>query len=389
MITPHDERHPPRARRDPARLHPRAAQRRGAGHARPGDQLPRRHRPGRRRRPPAAPTGPAGRRCAPAPTTWPATTRSSRRGSARARGCRARCPREQSQQVGLTVAGGRGDRRRGRRASPRRCAPRPATAEVLRHRDVAALEPHEKALLDAMIRSLRPRPPLRRDTRRTPWRRGEIDLHRTLRRTLRADGRAGPRRCTAAAAPQPRRVVLLVDVSASHAPVRRRAAAAVPPDLDRLDPREGGADRGVHARHPADPDHARDAHQPTPSGPWCAPVTRCRTGPAAPGSARRSSAFLDRWGARGMARGAVVVVFSDGWERGDATQLGEQMQRLHRLAHRVVWVNPHRGKEGYEPVQQGIARGAPVLRRVRRRALAAVLRTGAGGDRRCVRCSPS
>jgi hypothetical protein len=65
-------------------------------------------------------------------------------------------------------------------------------------------------------------------------------------------------------------------------------------------------------------------------------------------------AFLDRWGARGMARGAVVVVFSDGWERGDASQLAEQMSRLHRIAHRVVWVNPHRGKAGYEPVQQGV-----------------------------------
>ena len=70
-------------------------------------------------------------------------------------------------------------------------------------------------------------------------------------------------------------------------------------------------------------------------------------------------AFLDRWGARGMARGAVVVVFSDGWERGDAVELGEQMKRLRRLAHRVVWVNPHRGKDGYEPVQRGIAAALP------------------------------
>jgi uncharacterized protein with von Willebrand factor type A (vWA) domain len=65
-------------------------------------------------------------------------------------------------------------------------------------------------------------------------------------------------------------------------------------------------------------------------------------------------AFLDRWGARGLARGAVVVVFSDGWERGDASMLGEQAARLHRLAHRVVWVNPHRGKDGYQPLQQGV-----------------------------------
>ena len=71
--------------------------------------------------------------------------------------------------------------------------------------------------------------------------------------------------------------------------------------------------------------------------------------------------FLDRWGQRGMARGAVVVVFSDGWERGDAGLLGEQMRRLHAIAHRVVWVNPHVGKDGYLPVQQGIVAALPYV----------------------------
>jgi uncharacterized protein with von Willebrand factor type A (vWA) domain len=47
-------------------------------------------------------------------------------------------------------------------------------------------------------------------------------------------------------------------------------------------------------------------------------------------------------------------VFSDGWERSDPAQLAEQMARLQRIAHRVVWVNPHRGKAGYEAVQQGV-----------------------------------
>jgi hypothetical protein len=60
-----------------------------------------------------------------------------------------------------------------------------------------------------------------------------------------------------------------------------------------------------------------------------------------------------------VARGAVVVIFSDGWERGDPAVLGTQMARLHRLAHRVVWVNPHRGKSGYRPVQGGIAAALP------------------------------
>jgi uncharacterized protein with von Willebrand factor type A (vWA) domain len=71
--------------------------------------------------------------------------------------------------------------------------------------------------------------------------------------------------------------------------------------------------------------------------------------------------FLDRWGQRGLARGAVVVIFSDGWERGDTALLAEQMARLHRVAHRVVWVNPHVGKAGYEPVQQGILAALPYV----------------------------
>jgi hypothetical protein len=71
--------------------------------------------------------------------------------------------------------------------------------------------------------------------------------------------------------------------------------------------------------------------------------------------------FLDRWGQRGTARGAVVVLVSDGWERGGTALLAEQMRRLHRLAHRVVWMNPHRGKAGYEPVQQGIVAALPYI----------------------------
>ena len=69
--------------------------------------------------------------------------------------------------------------------------------------------------------------------------------------------------------------------------------------------------------------------------------------------------FLDQWGQRGTARGAVVVVLSDGWERGDATLLGEQMARLHRLAHRVVWSNPRKAAPGYAPLAAGMAAALP------------------------------
>jgi uncharacterized protein with von Willebrand factor type A (vWA) domain len=69
--------------------------------------------------------------------------------------------------------------------------------------------------------------------------------------------------------------------------------------------------------------------------------------------------FLDRGGQRGLARQAVVTVFSDGWERGDPSLLGEQLARMRRLAHAVLWVNPHAGRDGYAPVQSGISAALP------------------------------
>jgi uncharacterized protein with von Willebrand factor type A (vWA) domain len=65
--------------------------------------------------------------------------------------------------------------------------------------------------------------------------------------------------------------------------------------------------------------------------------------------------FNDRHGRRGMARGAVVVILSDGWERGDPALVGREMERLARLAHRIVWVNPRVGAQGFAPRAGGMA----------------------------------
>jgi uncharacterized protein with von Willebrand factor type A (vWA) domain len=70
-------------------------------------------------------------------------------------------------------------------------------------------------------------------------------------------------------------------------------------------------------------------------------------------------AFLDRYGARGVARGAVVLIISDGWETGDATELGEQMRRLSRLAYRIVWANPRTASPHYQPLVAGMAAAWP------------------------------
>ena len=69
--------------------------------------------------------------------------------------------------------------------------------------------------------------------------------------------------------------------------------------------------------------------------------------------------FNDLWGLRGMARGAIVVFLSDGWDRGEPEMLGEQMQRLHRVSHRQVWVNPLKHTPGYAPLARGMAAALP------------------------------
>jgi len=69
--------------------------------------------------------------------------------------------------------------------------------------------------------------------------------------------------------------------------------------------------------------------------------------------------FNDEWGVRGMARGAVVVILSDGWDRGDPEVLGRELARLRRVAHKVVWVNPLKASPGFEPLARGMAAALP------------------------------
>jgi uncharacterized protein with von Willebrand factor type A (vWA) domain len=69
--------------------------------------------------------------------------------------------------------------------------------------------------------------------------------------------------------------------------------------------------------------------------------------------------FNDRWGVRGLGRGAVVVILSDGWDRGDPAVLGAELARLRRVAHRLVWVNPLKASPGYAPLARGMAAALP------------------------------
>jgi len=234
-----------------------------------------------------------------------------------------------------------------------------SATEVLRHRDVADLDESGRAQMRRLLAELDVRMPSRRSARRRSSARGELDVRRTLREELRRGGEPGPLRYRRAGR-RPRRVVWLVDVSGSMAPyadvllrlAHAQVRAGVGQGRSRVEVFTVGTrlTRVTPSFAHRDVERAlRAAGEQVPD--WSGGTRLGET----------LAAFVERWGRRGVARGAVVVICSDGWERGDPAQLGEQVHQLHRLAHRLVWVNPHRGKEGYQPVQGGMAAVLPYV----------------------------
>lgn len=225
-------------------------------------------------------------------------------------------------------------------------------AEVLRHQDLASVSDAEREELHRLLAALRFTGARRRGRRRTPGPSGRLDLRRTVARAMKTGGEplhlewseAGKRR---------RRVVLLLDVSGSMAPYVRgllRFAHAAVVARSNIEVFALGTRLTRLTRHLAthDPDaalaHATAAVVDFSGG--------TRLGDTI-------GEFADRWGVQGMARGAVLVVLSDGWDRGDASVLGEHMARLSRVAHRVVWVNPLKASPGYAPLAAGMAAALP------------------------------
>jgi uncharacterized protein with von Willebrand factor type A (vWA) domain len=263
-------------------------------------------------------------------------------------------PREVTMAALTDVDGGNGDGQQ----RPDELKVAASDTEILRHRDISQLTSVEREHLRELMATLHLAPPLRRAMRLRPHRRGRLDSARILR-TMRATGGEPMRLAYRNRTRRPRRVVLLLDISGSmtpyadalmrfaHAVVR---AAPATTEVFTVGTRLTRLSRQLRARDPQE-----------------ALTAASRAVPDFAGGTRLGETvrvFLDRWGQRGLARRAVVVLFSDGWERGDASLLGEQLARLRRLAHRVLWVNPHAGRDGYAPVQSGIAAALPHVDRL-------------------------
>jgi uncharacterized protein len=213
------------------------------------------------------------------------------------------------------------------------------------------LDAAELAQLYRLMARLELATPLRRARRHERGRHGRhVDLRRSLRDSLRSGGEplALARRQRRIV---PRRLVMLCDISGSMEPYARAylqflvSAAGSGPHVEAFvfATRLTRLTRALAGRHPE-----RAIRRAAEAAPDWSSGTRI-------GDALK--AFNDRHGRRGMARGAVVVILSDGWERGDPALVAREMQRLSRLAHRIVWVNPRVGSRAFS-VQAGGMRAA-------------------------------
>lgn len=227
-------------------------------------------------------------------------------------------------------------------------------AEVLRNKSFAACTPEELAALRRIMARIRVTPPRRRTRRTTRARSGpRPDMRRTVRETMRTHGEPAElfwrRRRN-----RMRPLILILDVSGSmsdysrsllqFAYSTRRAAARV--EVFCFGTRLTRITRMLERRRPDDALHQ------------AAKVVFDWEGGTRIGDSLDT--FVRAWGRRGMCRGAIVVICSDGLDRGDPAVLAGAMERLSRLSHRIVWMNPHKGNNAeFAPSTLGMMIAAP------------------------------
>jgi uncharacterized protein with von Willebrand factor type A (vWA) domain len=228
--------------------------------------------------------------------------------------------------------------------------------ETLREKDFAEYSDEEMTLAMHFMESLRlagtPRASLRHTT--TTRRGTRPDMRRTVRASIAAGGEPMRRHWTTSGH-KSRRIVFLLDISGSMEPYARAllrfvhagVAGRQRVEAFTLGTRLTRVTRELSSKDPDTALHCAGENVQDWSG-----GTRL-------GETLRL--FNDQWGVRGLARGAIVVILSDGWDRGDPEVLSEQMQRLQRVSFRTIWVNPLKVTPGYAPLARGMAAALPYV----------------------------
>ncbi len=227
-----------------------------------------------------------------------------------------------------------------------------SAVEVLKQKDFSRLSEEEMREVSLLVRKLKVSPPLRTSLRARSSRSGRsVDMRKTIREIVRYDGEI-IKRSYRSKSDMRRKVVVLCDVSGSMEPyarvlIRFAQASLVGAGaevftfgtrLTRITRELGGHDFDEALRKATNA--VRDWSGGTRIGDTLAQ-------------------FNDIYGVRGMARGSIVVILSDGWDRGDPLTMAKEMERLSRVAHKVIWVNPLKAMPGYAPLTRGMSAALP------------------------------
>jgi len=231
-----------------------------------------------------------------------------------------------------------------------------SNADIWRNKSFAACTPEELAAVRRIMTRIRVTPPRRRTRRTSPSPKGHrLDQRREVRETMRTHGEPSTlfwRERTRRIRP----LVLILDVSGSMADYSRNLlqfAYSTTRASDRVEvfcfgTRLTRVTKALARRRPDDAmeDAARSVFD------W-------------DGGTRIGESldqFVRQWGRRGTSRGAIVVICSDGLDRGDPAVLAGAMERLARLSHRIVWMNPHKGdRVDYQPNSLGMMVADPFI----------------------------
>lgn len=227
--------------------------------------------------------------------------------------------------------------------------------EVLRDKDFSSLTAAELSESLRLMSKFRFHPPQRRSQRHHPSHSGKrVDLRRTVRKAISRDGEAIERKLLEKGT-RTRRIVFICDISGSMEPYSRalvRFVHAAMVGTRRVEVFTLGTRLTRITRE-------LDTHDAAVALARAAGAVKDWSGGTRLGEGIRE--FNDRYGVRGMARGSTVVILSDGWDRGDPQLLSAQLERMRRVSHKVVWVNPLKASPGYAPLARGMAAAMPHL----------------------------
>lgn len=232
-----------------------------------------------------------------------------------------------------------------------------SSVEILKNKNFEKISAEEMNELKDLIGSIAASPPERITRRTRPAPSGHtLDLRRMLADSMRTEGEPVTRKWQRRQR-KPRRVVFLLDISGSMKAYSRTLlhfAYAV----RKRHPRTEIFCFGSSVTRVTD-ELARESVDVALD----AAAVAIADWEGGTRIAESIESFISRWGRRGVARSSVVIVCSDGLERGDPSELRDQMARLRCLCHRIVWLNPLKGSPTYEPLARGMSAALPFIDR--------------------------